>query len=173
MTNNPQKPPATAMEIANWFLVAGWKEEKYGCDQLKLIKLVYYAHAWHLGNSAGPLFPETVEAWPHGPVVPTLYHAFKDAGRRPIRFLGSRSSLSSRSVYSGELEEYLEDLWNMYKEHSGISLSNSTHAQGEPWSVVVQTKDVNGKPTISNDIIEKIFREKVEKISNEEDLLGD
>lgn len=167
MTNNPQKPPATAMEIANWFLVAGWKEEKYSCDQLKLNKLVYYAHAWHLGNGAGPLFPETVEAWPHGPIVPTLYHAFKDAGRRPIKSLGSTS------VYSGELEGYLEDIWKLYKEHSGISLSNSTHAQGEPWSVVVQTKDVNGKPTIPNDIIENIFREKVEKISNEENLLGD
>ena len=162
MTNNPQEPPATAMEIANWFLVAGWKERKYGCDQLKLNKLVYYAHAWHLGNDAGPLFSETVEAWPHGPIVPELYHAFKDAGRLPIKSLGSGS------VYSGELEGYLKDIWEHYKEHSGISLSNSTHAQGEPWSVVAQKKAVNDTPIIPNDIIEKVFRKKVEKILSEE-----
>ena len=166
MAKNAQKPPATAMKIANWFLIKGWREEKYCCDQLKLYKLVYYAHAWHLGNGAGPLFSETVEAWPHGPVVPALYEAFKGAGRNPINFLGSH--LGSYSVYSGELEGYLEDIWETYKKHSGISLSNTTHDPGEPWSVIAKNYDVRSKPPIPNDTIEEIFRKKVEKISNEE-----
>lgn len=166
MKKNTQKPPTTAMEIANWFLIKDWREERYCCDQLKLYKLTYYAHAWHLGNGAGPLFPETVEAWPHGPVVPTLYEAFKGTGRSSIHFLGSH--LGRHSVYSGELEGYLEDIWETYKKHSGISLSNTTHGPGEPWSVVAKDHDVRSKPPIPNDTIEGIFRKKVEKILSEE-----
>ena len=166
MTRNIQVPPAAAMEIANWFLIKGWREEKYRCDQLKLYKLVYYAHAWHLGNGAGPLFSETVEAWPHGPVVPELYQAFNGAGRNPIFFLGGY--LGSYSVYAGKLETNLEKIWKTYKKHSGISLSNATHHPGEPWRVVAESCDVRSKPPIPNDTIAGIFRKKVEKISNEE-----
>lgn len=168
MTKKPQNPPATAMEIANWFLIKGWKEEKYRCDQLKLYKLVYYAHAWHLGNGAGPLFSEQVEAWPHGPVVPALYEAFKGAGRNPINFLGSH--LGSYSVYSGKLDKNLKKIWKTYKKHSGVSLSNTTHDPGEPWSVVAKNQDLRSKPPIPNDTIKDIFRKKVEKISNEQNF---
>lgn len=64
-------------------------------------------------------------------------------------------------VYSGELEPFLESVWNVYKGHSGIQLSNATHAQGEPWTLVAQKMDLAGKPTISNDLIEQVYSAKV------------
>ena len=40
---------------------------------MKLHKLIYYAQAWSLVWDEKPLFHETIEAWPSGPVVPVLY----------------------------------------------------------------------------------------------------
>ncbi|MGH3933066.1 MAG: Panacea domain-containing protein [Pseudonocardiaceae bacterium] len=41
---------------------------------MKLQKLVFYSQAWHLAFTGSPLFPETIQAWARGPVVPELHH---------------------------------------------------------------------------------------------------
>lgn len=165
-----QSSPSTAMAIANWFLKKSWDESNYpACDQLKLIKLVYYAHAWHLGNGAGPLFNEDVEAWPHGPVIRNLYIEFKDAGRDPIKKLGTRLTISDGNPivetpqYDGPLNSYLTSVWGAYRSHTGIQLSNATHASGEPWRTVADHYDLDGKPTIPNELIADVFRKKIER----------
>ncbi|GLZ39260.1 type II toxin-antitoxin system antitoxin SocA domain-containing protein [Actinokineospora sp. NBRC 105648] len=40
---------------------------------MKLQKLLYYAQGWHLGLFGEPLFPDRIEAWTAGPVVPEVY----------------------------------------------------------------------------------------------------
>lgn len=37
---------------------------------MKLEKLVYYCQGWHLAREGTLLFPEPIEAWREGPVVP-------------------------------------------------------------------------------------------------------
>jgi uncharacterized phage-associated protein len=44
---------------------------------MKLQRLCYYAQAWHLVWEGKPLFPERIEAWRNGPVIPALYHAHR------------------------------------------------------------------------------------------------
>lgn len=161
--------PTSAMAVANWFLNRAKNETNVpAVDQLKLYKLVYYAHAWYLGNKCGPLFDEDIEAWPHGPVVRDLYIEFKDAGRGAIKKLGTRFAAHGGKfeietpVYAGDLEPYLESVWNSYKKHSGIQLSNATHAPGEPWTLVAEKRDLSEKPTIPNELIEQVYSAKVE-----------
>ena len=65
--------------MANVFDVAAYILEKIP-DKIqiwKLQKLVYYSQAWHLVWEDKPLFPERIEAWFAGPVVPELYYAHK------------------------------------------------------------------------------------------------
>ncbi len=170
-----QSASSSAMAVANWFLEKSWKDgQGYPvCDQLKLYKLVYLAHAWHLANGKGPLFEEDIEAWPHGPVVRDLYIQFKDAGREEIRRLGV--NISERSDGEFELEipkvrdastvSFLNSVWDTYKKHTGIELSNATHRTGEPWSIVSHLQSVDEKPTIPNDLIEKVFKKKISEKS--------
>ncbi len=40
---------------------------------MKLQKLVYYSQAWSLVWDDAPSFPEEIQAWANGPVVPVLY----------------------------------------------------------------------------------------------------
>ncbi len=43
-------------------------------DTLNFQKLVYYCQAWHLAWLGTPLFPNRIEAWANGPVIPDLYY---------------------------------------------------------------------------------------------------
>lgn len=52
---------------------------------MKLQKLLYYAHGWHLAVTDRPLLNEFVEAWRWGPVIPSIYHEFKEFGDAPIK----------------------------------------------------------------------------------------
>ena len=51
---------------------------------MKVQKLVYYAHGWHLGLADAPLIGELVEAWRWGPVIRSLYAALAEFGNQPI-----------------------------------------------------------------------------------------
>lgn len=56
--------------------VAAYMLRKHGpMSAMKLQKLVYYAQAWSLVWEDRPLFPERIEAWANGPVIPELYQA--------------------------------------------------------------------------------------------------
>ena len=163
--------PTTAMAVANWFLEKSWEEPSQPpCDPMKLNKLVFYAHGWYLGNQKGELFPEDVEAWPHGPVVRNIYIAFKEFGRDSISTLGKGLELGAdgspsfvTSKHDGTLNSFFEEIWNVYGDKTGIQLSNMTHREGEPWTIVAKTYkyDLTEKPTIPSEIIEVAFARKI------------
>lgn len=71
----------TALEVANYFLATAPQDTM---TNLKLEKMCAYAQAVSLAYLGNPLFDESIEAWDHGPVIPTVYHEFKGNGRIPI-----------------------------------------------------------------------------------------
>jgi uncharacterized phage-associated protein len=60
---------------------------------MKIQKLMYLMHGYYLALTGAPLVDEFFEAWQYGPVVPTIYHQFKEFGSRDIR-KGRRASKS-------------------------------------------------------------------------------
>ena len=77
--------PVPAAAIANEFLKI--QEENPGAtpiDNMKMQKLIFYAHAWHLAIFEDPLIENDIEAWSWGPVVRDVYLSFIDFGRNPI-----------------------------------------------------------------------------------------
>ncbi|WP_162601179.1 Panacea domain-containing protein [Occallatibacter savannae] len=53
-------------------------------SNLKLQKLLYYVQGWHLGLHGKPVFHEQIQAWVHGPVVPSVFHMYKEFKWTPI-----------------------------------------------------------------------------------------
>jgi uncharacterized phage-associated protein len=51
---------------------------------LKIQKLVYCLHGWHLATRDSPVVGELFEAWPYGPVLSSIYHEFKKNGKNSI-----------------------------------------------------------------------------------------
>lgn len=102
---------------------------------LQLMKLVYIAHGWSLALRGADLFPERVEAWKYGPVVPDLYQATKHFGRNSIP-LDQVTSEPSR--VDADTLAFLEDVFAKYGHLSGYQLSQLTHKPGTPWQQVYQ-----------------------------------
>src|SRR3569833_3739547 len=72
-----------AKAVANYILDIA-DERGVAVSPMKLLKLVYFSHGWHLAVTGKPLLNEQVEAWKFGPVVSELYHEFKAFGNSPI-----------------------------------------------------------------------------------------
>lgn len=158
-----------ALAVANAFIKKALEAENPP-TQMKLQKLIFYAHGWCLGLKGEPLIDEKFEAWPYGPVVPAVYHTFKTYGRTPISAEGTEIVFSDLKIscVAPELkaDEFatalIDKIWIVYGEFSGTQLSELTHKDGTPWSIVA--KNYGGDPPrdviIPNELIENFFKKK-------------
>ncbi len=155
----------TARAVANFFLEKSWAE-KIPVDQLKLQKLVYYAYAWYAAHKEDKeLFPEDIYAWQHGPVIQDLYAEFKNFGRLPITKPATRVDWATGTTEIPKLnddEEFekklLATVWDKYKYLSGVQLSNMTHAENEPWTIMRKTRGIDDHPRIPDELIRETFK---------------
>ncbi len=124
--------------IANYFLELAAANGE-AITPMKLQKLVYYAHGWYAGYTGQPLINEAVEAWQYGPVIPSLYHEFKQFGSGPIS--GKAYEYDAGGVRPAappadpEIRTFLQNVFASYGKYSGIRLSEMTHAAGTPWDL--------------------------------------
>ena len=128
-------------QVADYFI--SWSNEtEDAITNLKLQKLVYYAQAWFLGHTQSALFPEDVQAWVHGPVVPELYKQYKQFGWKPIQRedLGSCSFEGVEASFDEEDRGILADVRNHYAAKGAFELELLTHRQS-PWYLTR-----NGRP---------------------------
>lgn len=142
-------------DIAKYFLELA-KKEGQGIDPMKLLKLTYIAHGWHLGITGKPLFDNQVQAWKYGSVIPDLYQAVRMFGKNNVDpFL---ISISAKNPITEEYKEFLMKIWNKYKNLSGLQLSALTHEEDSPWS---QVWDGSHDAVIENSVIEKYYKQKL------------
>ncbi len=121
---------AAAEEIARYFIHLATPTDDEEADylsHLRLQKLLYYAQSWHLAAVGTRLFGERIEAWQHGPVVPTVYAVFKMFERAiPASEGNVPASMTERT------KRFVESVWDMYKNHSATILRAKTHRES-PW----------------------------------------
>lgn len=127
----------TALEVASWFL--NYNDEKMYSDgadyisNLKLQKLLYYAQGTFLAITDSPLFEDAIEAWMHGPVVPSVYHAYKNNGDHGIE----PPDNFDPSIFSNEETELLTEVYDEFGQYSAWKLRNMTHEE-TPWKATPQ-----------------------------------
>ena len=125
----------SCFDVANYFLALADEDAGDLMSNLKLQKLVYYAQGFHLAVFDAPLFPEPIEAWTHGPVVPELYHAYKNYGSGAIP-----PPVVDFSIYSDDLRNLLDEVYRNYAQFSAWRLRNMTHNE-PPWVDNVSRSD--------------------------------
>ena len=67
----------TTQKLCNWF-IQQTNAKGLILTPVKLNHLVILADWWHLHRTGAFLINERVEAWPSGPVLPSIYHEYKD-----------------------------------------------------------------------------------------------
>jgi uncharacterized phage-associated protein len=111
---------------------------------------MYYAQGFALVLLDRPLFPEPIEAWIHGPVVPALYHEYKGYGSNAIP---SPTTIDFKK-YSSEERDLLDEVYDMYGQFSAWKLRNMTHDE-PPWRETPEGHE------ISHDSLRTYFKSQV------------
>ena len=155
--------PYEAKAVANYFLdLVGTSAT---LNPMKIQKLVYFAHGWHLAiHDGNSLIDESVQAWTYGPVIPSLYHEFKKYGSRPItspalsmEVSGTKIQFVKPSVGDEQTMDLLGSIWDVYGSMSAIELSNLTHEPGSPWHQIYTTSPHQKGLIIPNELIKAYF----------------
>lgn len=168
--------PYDPKAIANYFLTVAAGHNQI-LTPMKIQKLVYFANGWHLAVKGEPLINEQVEAWPYGPVIPSLYSTFRRFGDQPItgrvdhtvtdfidkwemsirRFQPSLDDIPDQAEFT---KAFLSRIWDIYGGYTAIQLSNETHRPGSPWDTI--SKQYNGaipkRTDIPSDLMKNYFR---------------
>lgn len=144
----------TSREIADWILSRINTVAGDTISPLKLQKLLYYCQAWHLAIFDEALFEEEIEAWAHGPVVPSQYSRFADILRTDSIDIAD-SELKTTKL-TKETEDLLNEVIEIYGEHSASYLENLTHSES-PW--IDARKDLKSWERSNNVISKESMRE--------------
>ncbi len=123
----------TAPTVADDVLKLAMRQGKT-LTPMQLMKLVYIAYGWFLAMRGEKFFPDRIEAWKYGPVIPNPYQATK-------RFRGDEIPhvlIADSDISDPGIENFLDSVVSNYGGYSGIALSNLTHKMGTPWEQVYQ-----------------------------------
>ena len=134
-----------ALSVANYFIDLAQKEGT-PIHLLGLVKRVYIAHGFALALlGRGLLDPrfDKVEAWKYGPVIPSVYHSFKQYKRENITTPTVMLYQDDNGDYDFKTPEIkneqdkliVEMVWKRYHDYSDNSLVDLTHMDGTPWKV--------------------------------------
>ena len=135
-----------AHDIAKYFVSLVDEEAGDSITNLKLQKLLYYAQGGYLAYHDEPLFPEAIEAWTHGPVVPSVYRHYKQHGGEPIPV-----EPVNLEAYSEQVREVLDEVDKVFGQFTAGKLRAMTHNE-PPW---MQTPRGD---VISLDLMKEFFK---------------
>jgi uncharacterized phage-associated protein len=177
--------PFKSLAVANRFIELG--KESGGISLMKLLKIIYFAHGWHLALMDNkPLIDDTIEAWKFGPVAPTVYHSLKQNGSDPITALAvelDRKSLIENKVLNFltpalEREDYPDNfilkIWEIYGKMTAFQLSELTHQTGTPWYKIWHDEGGSQRKgaDIPDSIIANYFKSKLSPVNEQESAVS-
>ncbi|WP_440445357.1 Panacea domain-containing protein [Phascolarctobacterium succinatutens] len=129
-----------ALLIARFAINYSNKKE-YGISNLKLQKILYFIQAYFLITVNKPCFSDCIEAWDFGPVVPVVYHEFKQFGSGNIPkidsyFMGNIFDVKVKKFDDSSIDDCdkrnIESVIDEFKDFSATDLVKLTHSQ-DPW----------------------------------------
>ncbi len=116
---------ASALDVAAYLIMKSDVDSGDVMTNMKLQKLLYYAQGFSLVLLKNKLFEEPIQAWMHGPVVPTVYRQFKRYRNGVILKEGP----GDIAALSDEQKELLDAVYDVYGQYSASKLRNLTHSE--------------------------------------------
>tara|TARA_B100000678_G_scaffold289465_1_gene300082 strand:+ start:1765 stop:2310 length:546 start_codon:yes stop_codon:yes gene_type:complete len=152
--------PLNARAVANQFL--DWADQEgVEISNMKLQKMLFFAHADFTVETGRPLLSEAFQAWDYGPVIPQVYRSFSTTGSRSIKArakifdpLTATSKIAVLEVDFAGLN-YLKSAFQFYCKIGAFTLSDLSHAERGPWEKARELFDAGLNPDrkIKNEVI--------------------
>ena len=128
-------------------------------SRLKLLKLLYYIQGYHLAMFNAPLFNDKMEAWLHGPVVPSVYKWVKDMTDEKLQDEAMNDEQMGALNLHPQQTELISEVLKIYNKYSAYGLRDKTHTE-MPWLSVYE-KGKNNE--ITTESLKNFFTPLVEK----------
>ncbi|QWE94352.1 SocA family protein [Cupriavidus sp. EM10] len=116
-----------ALAVAQYMLRRR-QEAGAGLTLLQLTKLTYVAHGHMLARYMRPLYDEEIQAWPLGPMVPSVYYAVRHFRGRFIDAVPGAPTVA----FDAQEREIMDMVADLYGCVDGLSLSSAMHHPGTP-----------------------------------------
>lgn len=133
----------TALNVANNILERGFAEN-IDITPMKLQKLTYLVYKKYYQDTDRILFQDRFEVWKYGPVVRSIYDAFKEYRGNAIKDYHKEADGSVLVVNedaSATFKIAINTIWDKYKLYDGIPLSAMTHKEGSAWYLAAKRHD--------------------------------
>ncbi len=101
---------------------------------MKINEMLYFAQGHYLNMYGETLFDDEIEAWEHGPVIPSVHDLYRVFGDRPINAYDG----SILTDITTEAEEVLFGVARKYGKYTLSALQNMTRIVGSPWDQVYE-----------------------------------
>ena len=166
-----------ALDVACYII----EKSRYTKTHLQVQKLVYISHGFMLAIHDRPLFFDDVEAWSHGPAIPSIYGAFERWGSDVI---GNTTTTTTpppppppppatssspctpppppppSKQFDDEERKVIDSVYENYDKFSGYRLSDIARNTGgeldTPWA---QCYESGGENTvIDNGLIKQYYK---------------
>lgn len=156
-----------ARGVAN-FVLDNFDAERLQISNLKLNKLLFFAHGFFRSRYGRRLIRNHFEAWENGPVLRVVFDSFKQNGRDPIKnrafvfdyVTGNHQKIECVGL-SDEQETYLRSVIDHYARYDAGQLVGLTHLQGTPWYRARHSIDENRlRDRIPDEWIDQYFVDK-------------
>lgn len=144
-----------ALDVSLYILKYCCQNSVCNCTNKKLQKLLYYVQAWSLAMRNKKVFAEDIEAWLHGPVVPTIYHKYKEYSYMPIK--EDLSSFDS-NIFDDDDKKIMDAVLSKYSKFDADFLEMRTHIE-KPWLESRQ----QGKKVIPDDSMKSYYSSLIKK----------
>ncbi len=131
-----------ALTVGNSILDRAQQENK-DITPMKLQKLIYCLYKEYYKSTGHPLFDERFEPWKYGPVLRSVYGAFKKYGPNAIKgfFTSSDGNIYVVSQSSSpKFKDAFEKVWRLYSDYDGIVLSAFTHQSNSAWRKAIDQR---------------------------------
>lgn len=116
-----------ALSVAK-YVIARCNDQGYTISNLKLQKIMYFIQAQFLVATGEKCFPEVIEAWDFGPVVPVVYHRYKAYGSASIPYVGENYICP----FTSRDRKMVDSMIEKCGKYSAATLVDITHRQ-TPW----------------------------------------
>lgn len=136
-----------ALDLAK-YIVTKCTKDNCSTSNLQLQKILYYIQVWFLKNTNQVAFPDEIQAWQFGPVVPEVYYYFCGFGAMPI---SSTYDIQENILH----KNVIDDIVTNKRAVSPWDLVEDTHDPEKAWKHVYGNGEGNYL-TISIQLLKEI-----------------
>lgn len=131
------------------YIVTKCVHDGYPVSNLQLQKILYFIQVDSLKRTDKAAFPDSIEAWQFGPVVPKVYYYF--CGNGALSILDTYEDIIASIPKDSNTERIIEKKRAM----NPWDLVNEAHESGRAWATIFQNGKGNRK-IIPVDLIREI-----------------